>query len=361
MNQRVYNFCAGPCTLPESVLKEVQDELLNYRNHGCSVIEMSHRGAAFDEIHHQALQLARSLLHTPDDFELLFLPGGASMQFSMTALNLLRPGLKAAFIRSGHWSIKAYEEAKRIGDAYYAWQNEDKQRGIRLPEDKEIQLQENTRYLHVTANETIEGLEYEPLPQSDIPLVVDASSNFFTRSIPWDRIDILYGGAQKNLAPAGLALVYLRRSILQDIPPLAKFLDYITHVNGKSMYNTPPTFQIYVLAKVLKWIEAQGGVDYFDQLADKKSEKIYQVIEQHPDFYKNSILPAYRSRMNITFQLPDESLNDRFVKEAEEQQMVSLKGHRVIGGIRVSLYNAMPMEGVEKLAEFMQDFIKKNG
>ena len=353
---RAVNFCAGPCTLPLPVLEEAAAEFVDYAGSGMSLIEMSHRSPEYDAVHEQALDRVRRLFAVPDDFEILFLQGGATLQFAMVPLNLLGEGQTAGYIESGSWGKKALADATHHGDAYSAWSGADS-RFTRMPRQDEIEIRPGSRYLHVTSNETIHGVRMTEWPETDVPLVGDMSSDYLTRSIPWERFDAVYGGAQKNLGPAGLGIVFVRRTALDTAnKDLAAYLRWDIHADKNSLYNTPPVFAIYMMSKVLGWIEAQGGMAAMEKAADARAQVLYDAIDGSDGYYRNPIDPPSRSVMNVVFRLPDEESEARFLAEATERHFVNLKGHRSVGGIRASMYNAMPMSGVEALASFMDDF-----
>lgn len=358
MNHRIHNFCAGPCTLPLSVLEQAQAELLNFQGSGMSVMEISHRSKRFEPLHEETLALAAQLIGMPEDFVCLLLPGGAHQQFCMVALNLLPAGNSAAYLDTGVWGKKAYEEAARIGDAHIIWSGKE-ERYTTLPQEAHIHLDKPYRYLYLTSNETVNGIQFRNLPSADAPLVIDASSDYYTRSIAWQHTDIVYGGVQKNLAPSGLALVFVRKTLLQENPHINKFLSYKAHADANSLYNTPPTWQIYLLNLVLKWMQAKGGIPYFAAQAEAKSAKLYAAIDES-DFYHNDIAPAFRSQTNVIFRTPSEALDTQFWKEAETQGLSGLKGHRIVGGLRASLYNALEMNSVEALIDYMRAFAQQH-
>jgi len=360
---RVRNFCAGPCTLPTEVLAEVRDELLDFEGSGMSVVEMSHRSPEYDAVHDDALTRFRRVLEVPDDFEVLFLQGGGVLQFAMVPMNLVPAGSAAAYVRSGAWGKAAHADAARVCSAYVAWDGQDGDHSFtRTPEPDEIEVRPGTRYVHVTSNETIEGVQLRNLPALEVPLVVDMSSDFLTRSVEWDRVDLVYGGVQKNLGPAGLAVVVIRRAALEEcVPNLASYLSFANHAAARSLLNTPPMFSIYVMAKMLKWIEDRGGLAGMAERAVRRSGRIYEVIDASGGFYTSPAEPQARSWTNVVFRLADPDLDARFLADARSAGLVNLKGHRSVGGMRASLYNAMPDEGVEELAGFMRDFTASAG
>ena len=356
MNNRVYNFCAGPCTLPLEVLQETQSELIDYKGTGMSIIEHSHRGKDFSDVHSEAVNTARELLKVPEEFSLLFIQGGATLQFAMTAMNLLGPSQKAGFINSGHWAKAAIKDAKVYGDTYLAWDGT-ADNFTRMPQSNELQFEQNTRYLHVTTNETIGGVRLFDWPKADVPLIADMSSDYMSRHIPWESMDVAYGGVQKNLGPSGVALVILRKSILDGIVrDLPSYLNYKKLEESNAMFNTPPVFSIYVVGKVLKWYKERGGVDEFEKLSIERSGYLYDAIDSSGGFYHCPVSGESRSRMNVVWRLDNEQLENEFLTQAQSRNFANLKGHRSVGGLRASIYNSMPMEGVQKLAEFMKEF-----
>ena len=358
---RVHNFCAGPCTLPVPVLEEVRDEFLDFDGTGMSIIEASHRAAAYDAVHMEALADFRSLAAIPDDFTVLFIGGGASLQFAQVPMNLLAEGQTAGYLNTGAWGRKALGDAMKVASVYEAWSGADGS-FMRMPTTDEIEVRSDARYLHVTTNETIGGIRLPELPAADIPLVSDMSSDFLSRGIDWDVHDLVYGGAQKNLGPAGLAIVVVRRDRLSTHGRnLASYLDYATHDANDSMANTPPMFAIYVMGKVLKWMQAEGGLGEFERRATERASILYGAIDGSGGWYSCPVDEASRSHMNIVFRLPDEDLEKRFVAEAAEAGMVNLKGHRSVGGIRASAYNALPVDSVRTLVDFMGSFQAANG
>ncbi len=353
---RVHNFGAGPCTLPLDVLEEVQAEFLDFGGAGMSLIEMSHRSAAYEEVHGRALSLAREVAGAPDDFDVLFIQGGATLQFSMVPLNLLGPDMKAGYVVSGSWGKKAFANARRHGSAYAAYDGSS-HGYVRMPEPDELVLEAGTRYVHVTTNETIGGIRMVRFPQVDVPLVADMSSEFLARPIDWDRYDLVYGGVQKNLGPSGMALVYIRREALDSgVEGLGDYLDYRFHAESDSLGNTPPMFSIYVMGKVLARIAEGGGVAGLERASAEKAHMLYAAIDQSGGFYQNPVEPADRSHMNVVFRLPTEELEDLFVAESTAAGLIGLKGHRSVGGCRASLYAALESESVERLVEFMAGF-----
>lgn len=356
MTAGVFNFSAGPSTLPTSVLEEARDELVDYQGTGMSLIEMSHRGPHYTAVHSEATSLAREVLAAPDDFEVLFLQGGATLQFSMVAMNLLGGGKRGGYVVSGSWAKKALADARLYGDAYAAWDGAAD--GLRrMPRPEEIEVRPETRYLHVTSNETIDGTQMFAWPDLDVPLVADMSSDYMSRPIPWDRFDVVYGGAQKNLGPSGVTIVFVRKSVLETTNrELGAYLRYDVHADGDSLYNTPPVFAIWIVGKVLRWVTRQGGVSAMEAAAREKSGVLYDAIAASEGFYRSPVESESRSLMNVVFRLPTEDLEAEFVAAASAAGLVGLKGHRSVGGCRASLYNALPVQGAEVLAGFMAQF-----
>ena len=360
MTSRAYNFCAGPCTLPLEVLQEAHGELIDYHDTGMALIEMSHRSKLYDEVHTRAMELALGVFGAPDDFSVLFIQGGATLQFAMIPMNLLKDGERAAYVNSGAWAQGAITDGGCHGEVYTAWDGSQCNYS-RMPSDDELKLQGNTRYLHITSNETIGGVRFPEWPSVDVPLVGDMSSDYMSRPIPWERFDLVYGGVQKNLGPAGAALVFVRKSILKNTRrDLAHYLRYDIHDGSNSLFNTPPMFIIYMVGKMLQWIKSRGGLVAMEKEAERRADMLYKVIDGSEGYYRCPVEERCRSYMNVVFRLPDEELEAHFVAEAQDKRMFNLKGHRSVGGIRASIYNAMPLEGVKTLAKFMDDFRRRN-
>jgi phosphoserine aminotransferase len=353
---RAHNFCAGPCTLPLDVLEEVQAELLDFRDSGMSVIEMSHRSPEYEAVHEEALTLFRENAAVPEDYTILFLQGGATFLFGVVPMNLLVEGSRAAYVRSGTWGAGALKDAAVCGAAYAAWDGEPLS-FTRMPSDEELEIQPDTRYLHITSNETIEGIRMASFPEIDLRLVGDMSSDYLSRPVPWERFDLVYGGAQKNLGPAGLAVVVVRTDLFemmnQDLP---SYLRLGAHAGKNSLMNTPPMFAIYVTGKVLRWMRDLGGVVGMQERAARRSGAVYAAIDGSDGFYRSPVEPAHRSHMNIVFRTPSDQLDAAFLEGAEKEGLLNLKGHRSVGGIRASIYNAMTDEGVDALVGFMTAF-----
>lgn len=358
---RVVNFNAGPSTLPVSVLEAVRDEIVEFDDSGMSIIEMSHRSDIYEAVHFGAADLIREVLAVPDGFDVLFVQGGATMQFGMLPMNLLTGASKGGYVDTGAWASKALADGSHHGEVYAAWTGRDT-RYTRVPTVAELSLREGTRYLHLTSNETIGGVQYRAWPDVPVPLVADMSSDFMSRPIPWERFDVVYGGVQKNLAPSGLALVIVRRSILEHTSrDLASYFRYDLHASSNSMYNTPPVFPIYVMEKVLRWIRDRGGVAAMAEAAEERAALVYRTIDESDGFYASPVEPTSRSNMNVVFRLADRDLEAAFIAEAARRGLVGLTGHRSVGGVRASIYNAMPMSGVEALCELMDEFRSGTG
>ena len=361
MTERIFNFSAGPAILPVPVLEEAQRDLLSLPGVGMSVMEISHRSKTFDEIIGNAEAGLRELLGIPANYHVLFLQGGASLQFSMVPMNLLPPDGSADYILTGSWGKKALKEAKRVGATNVAATMADG--GFtRIPGQDELQLNPKSAYVHITSNETIEGVEWKNEPDvGDVPLVNDASSDILSHKIPVEKYALIYAGAQKNMGPSGVTLVIIRDDLLQRIPDgLHTMLDYRTHTENKSLYNTPNTWGIYILGLVCNWLKEKGGLAAMEKENIEKANLIYDAIDA-TSFYRGHADPDCRSIMNVTFRLPSEELEKKFASEATAQSLDGLKGHRSVGGIRASIYNAFPREGCEALVSFMRDFERKNG
>jgi phosphoserine aminotransferase len=358
---RIFNFSAGPAVLPLEVLEQAREHLLSLPGVGMSILEISHRSKPFDEIIETAEADIRELAGIPEGYRVLFLQGGASLQFSMVPMNLLPQGGSADYIVTGSWSQKAVKEAKRVGGVKVAASTEGDNFN-RIPAQEELTLDSNAAYLHYTTNNTIFGTEFAYVPDAGaVPLVADASSDIFSGPIDVSKFGLIYAGAQKNLAPAGMTLVILRDDLLARTPSsLPTMLQYTIHAENKSLYNTPPVFTIYVMGLVLKWLKKQGGLEAIGRLNGRKADKLYAEIDR-TGFYRAHAQPGSRSRMNVTFRLPSEELEKAFAKEATAAGLDGLKGHRSVGGMRASIYNAFPEAGVDALVQFMQDFEKKNG
>lgn len=362
MTNRIFNFSAGPAVLPLEVLQEAQAELLDFSQTGMSVLEISHRSKPFDAVNQEAEANMKDILGLGDDYRVLFLQGGASTQFAMIPMNFLGAGQTADYILSGVWSEKALKEAKLIGNTHVAATTAELNY-TRVPHLADIQLGDNPAYVHITSNNTIYGTQWETLPSfGDIPLFADMSSDILCRPIEASKFSLIYAGAQKNLGPSGVTAVILRKELAENNPKtLPTMLRYDTHAKADSMYNTPPTFSIYLLNLVLRWIKKEGGTAAIGERNTHKANLIYDVIDQSSGFYRGHAEASSRSLMNITFRLPSEELEKTFAAEATAAGLSGLKGHRSVGGLRASIYNAMPVAGCQTLADFMKEFQRKNG
>lgn len=353
---RAHNFGAGPCTLPEDVLAEARDEFLDFAGTGMSVVELSHRSAEYEQLHQRTLDLTRSVSGAPDDFDILFIQGGATLQFSMVPMNLLADGERAGYVVSGTWGTKALANARPYGAVYPAWDGSDVGYAA-MPSADEVAVEPDSRYLHITTNETIGGIRMVDFPKTETPLVGDMSSEYLARPIAWERYDVVYGGVQKNLAPAGMAVVFVRTSALGTSGrDLGDYLSYDFHAQSDSLGNTPPMFPIYIMGKVLSRIDARGGIDTLERESAEKAAVLYAAIDGSEGFYRNPVNARDRSHMNVVFRLPSTELESRFVAEATAAGLIGLKGHRSVGGLRASLYAALSMDSVQRLVDFMSDF-----
>ncbi|MCC6523081.1 MAG: 3-phosphoserine/phosphohydroxythreonine transaminase [Polyangiaceae bacterium] len=360
---RVHNFNAGPAALPLPVLELAQKELCDYRGTGMSIMEHSHRGKAYDEVHAAAIALTRELLGFGDSHEVLLLQGGASLQFAMLPMNFLPAGASADYVLTGGWSEKAFEEAKRVGTARVAATTCEDGRYRRIPKQSELALDPKAAYVHITTNNTLFGTQWHSVPETgEVPLVADMSSDFLWKPIDVSRYALIYAGAQKNVGPSGLAVVIVKKSWLDkartDIPTI---LRYATHAKNASLYNTPNTWGIYIMRNVLEHVKREGGLPAVERANRKKADTLYAAIDAAPDFFRCPVERDSRSTMNVGFRLPTEELEAAFVKQATERGMIGLKGHRSTGGIRASIYNAVPLASVEALVAFMGEFHKAHG
>ena len=359
---RVYNFSAGPSMLPESVLRRAADEMLDYHGCGQSVMEMSHRSKEYQGIIDSAESLLREVMGIPDNYKVLFLQGGASSQFAMIPMNLMTKNGKADFVLTGQWATKAYQEASRYGEAHVVASSKDKTFSY-IPELDPAAFTKDADYFHICMNNTIYGTRYTKLPETgDVPLVADISSCILSEPIDVSRFALLYAGAQKNMAPAGLTVVIIREDLIghaMDITPT--MFNYKTHADNGSMYNTPPCYNIYIAGLVLEWIRDEiGGLEEMKKINEKKAGMLYDFLDRSK-LFRGTVVPKDRSLMNVPFVTGSDELDAKFVKAATAAGFVNLKGHRTVGGMRASIYNAMPVEGVEKLIAFMQNFEKENG
>jgi len=360
---RIRNFYAGPAALPTEVLEEARDELLDFQSSGVSVMETSHRSKEYDQVHNETIALVKELMGLGEHFKVCFLQGGASLQFAMVPMNLLTDGHSADYLITGSWSKKAIKEAKIIAVARAAANTETDGVFTRIPKADQIDLDPKAVYCHITSNNTIYGTQWLSFPDTgDVPLVADMSSDILSRSFDPNPFGMIYAGAQKNLGPSGVALVILRDDILERCNKnLPTMLRYQTYVDNNSLYNTPPTFGIYMMNKVLNWIKQRGGVAAVQKENEAKAELIYGAIDNSGGYYKNTIAPQDRSAMNVVFNLANEELEKQFVADSLAAGFVGLKGHRSIGGIRVSIYNANRLDAVQDVVKFMNDFAVRNG
>ena len=364
---RAYNFAAGPAALPETILRQAQSELLEWRDAGASIVELSHRGPEFMQVAAEAEADLRTLLSIPDDYAVLFLAGGATTQQALIALNFAAPGQTADYVITGHWGKIALKQVAAGVDVNIAASGE--AGGFRdIPTRGDWRLSKDAAYVHVTANETIHGVEFRPewgqVPPDvgDVPLLADFSSSIASEPIDISKYGLIYGGAQKNLGPVGVSVVIVRRDLLERAgQPRADIFNYASHLKAGSMLNTPPSYNWYLAGLVFKWMIAEGGVAEFARRSAEKSRLLYAAIDGSGGFYRNEVDPTVRSRMNVPFFLHDDALDAAFLAEAREAGLISLKGHRVLGGMRASIYNAMPVAGVRALVDFMQGFQQRHG
>ncbi len=361
MEKRIYNFSAGPAVLPEDVLKEAQENLFTLPGVGMSILEISHRSKAFDKIIDEAKSDLRSLLNINNNYEILFLQGGASLQFSMVPLNLMPPKNKADYILTGSWSKKALKEAKRVGTVNVAASTE-AETFNRIPDQSELKLDPDAAYVHFTSNNTIYGTEWQNEPEvGNVPLVCDASSDILSKKIDVNKYGLIYAGAQKNMGPSGVTLVIIRKDLVErSSDSLHTMLNYKIQVENASLYNTPNTFGIYIIGLVAKWLIKNGGLDAMHKTNKEKAALLYKCIDDSKGFYKGHAVPDSRSLMNVTFRLATEELEKKLILEATAAGFDGLKGHRSVGGLRASIYNAFPKKGVEELVKFMKEFQAKN-
>jgi phosphoserine aminotransferase len=359
---RSWNFYAGPATLPLGALERARDEMLDWAGTGMSVMETSHRSKEYDVVHREAMDLFRSLLGLDDDHVVLFLQGGASTQFAMLPMNFIPKGGSADYVITGSWSQKALKEANIVAAGRAAGSSEGSS-FTRIPGRDELDIDPNAAYVHITSNNTIKGTQFHEFPETgDVPLVADMSSDLLWRPFDANKFSLIYAGAQKNLGPSGVTVVILAKSWLAKANDgLPTMLRYATHVDKESLYNTPPTFSIYMIRNVLEWVRDTGGLAAMERRNRDKAARLYGVIDASSGFYRCPVEEASRSVMNVVWRLPSEELEAKFVAEAKQQRMFGLKGHRSVGGCRASIYNAMEPEGVEKLAGFMEEFKLRNG
>ena len=358
--KRVYNFSAGPAVLPEEVLQEAADEMLDYRGCGMSVMEMSHRSKVFETIIQEAEADLRELMNIPDNYKVLFLQGGAHQQFAMVPMNLMK-NKKAAYIVTGQWAKKAFNEAKIYGEAIKVASSEDKTFSY-IPDCSDLDIPDDVDYVYICENNTIYGTKFKTLPNTKgHTLVADVSSCFLSEPVDVTKYGIIYGGVQKNVGPAGVVIVIIREDLITEdtLPYTPTMLKYKTHADANSLYNTPPAYGIYICGKVFKWLKKRGGLSAMKEYNEKKAKILYDFLDESK-LFKGTVVKEDRSLMNVPFVTGNEELDAKFIKEAKEAGFENLKGHRSVGGMRASIYNAMPIEGVEKLVEFMKEFESKN-
>ncbi len=357
---QTYNFSAGPAMLPEEVMKQAQEEFCNFKKSGSGLMELSHRGPEFSQVIADAESDIRELMDLSDDYAVCFIQGGASMQFPMIPMNLMLPGGFAEYADTGTWADKALKEAKGFGEVKVIASSKETNYDM-IPVIRHWKPSSNASYLHITSNNTVAGTQYHSFPETDTPLIADMSSDIMSRVINVNDFGMIYAGAQKNLGSSGVALVIIRKDLAERTPAgVPTMLKYSTYIEKQSMFNTPPTFSIYILGLVMKWLKSKGGIAEIEVINDAKSEALYELIDRS-DFYRSPVDPSSRSRMNVVFRLPSEDLEAKFVTDAKAEGLYSLKGHRSVGGIRASIYNAMPMKGIEALIDFMYEFSRKNG
>lgn len=359
MVKRNINFNPGPAAIPLEVLKIVQDELLDYKGTGMSIIESSHRAKEFEAVNDQAIALVRELLGLGPEFQVLFLGGGASTQFDLIPMNFIAPGQTAAYVDTGDFAARALKECQIVAKAHVAFSSkEEKYR--RVPKMNEIKYPEDVAYLHICSNNTIEGSQFNEYPETGkIPLIADMSSDIVSRRRDFKKLSLIYAGAQKNLGPAGVTLVVIRDDFLAKANKgLPTLLSYKTHADNKSLYNTPPVFGIYIMKLVLEWIKSKGGLEGVEKINVAKKDLLYGAIDSAPDFYKNPVEKDSRSWMNVTMRLPTEELENKFIGDAQKEGLIGLKGHRSVGGIRFSIYNAVSLEEIQRTVDFMARFRK---
>lgn len=359
---RKWNFNPGPATLPLKVLEKLKENTVEYNGLGMSILEISHRSKDFEAILNETKKLYHELLGFSDEYETIFLGGGASLQFAMVPMNFLDGGI-ADYVVTGSWAKKALKEAKLFGTANIAASTES-ENFTRLPKEEEIKYTEGAKYIHFTSNNTIYGTQWHKFPRTPegVPVFCDMSSDILSRKFDTSKFSLIYAGAQKNLGPAGVTLITFKKDLISKMKEgLPTMLSYKTHINENSLYNTPPVYAIYVVKLVLEWAKEIGGLEKIEEINNKKAEILYSVMDKYSDYYKGTVKDKdSRSFMNVTFRMPSEELEAKFIKEASAAGFHGLKGHRSVGGIRVSMYNAMPLEGIEKLCQFMEDFKKNN-
>lgn len=358
---RKMNFFAGPSTMPVEVLEELRDQLVDYEGQGLSMIEASHRGGMFEEMYDECLATFRELMGVPENYDVYFLGGGATLQFAMIPMNFLLPGKSADYSKTGTWSNKATSDAKKLGSVNLFFDGTDSN-FTTLPDPKSVKPSPDSCYMYLCSNETIGGIEWQDFPDTgDVPLIADMSSDILSRPVDVSKFAMIYGGVQKNLGPAGATFIIMRKDMLdRRNGNLPAYLDYGLHAKEKGLYNTPPVFSIWAVKCNLDWIKRNGGAQGMLDRACRKAGMLYDTIDSS-DFFRSPVDKRYRSRMNVVFRLPSEDLEKKFVKESQEAGMLGLKGHRSVGGLRASIYNALPVEAVENLCSFMKEFERKNG
>lgn len=358
--KRAYNFNAGPAALPEWVLQEAKEHWLNFNDTGMSLMELSHRSADYEAVHNEAKELLTSLLSIPDNYEILFLQGGASLQFTMIPMNLLPKNQTAYYALTGIWSEKALKEASKLGNTAISISSKNENYSY-IPNSEQIEVPKDAAYLHITSNNTIYGTQWSSYPTNvSVPLIADMSSDILSTPIDVSKFGLIYAGAQKNLGPSGVTVVIIRKDLIKEDAALPTMLSFHTHAKNNSLFNTPPTLAIYLLSLVLKWVKKQGGVEGIAALNNEKAKHLYDVIDQSNGFYRGHAEETSRSKMNVTFTLQSENLTKAFLQEAKEAGFVGLNGHRSVGGCRASIYNAVPLEHVMELTKFMKEFHRKN-
>jgi len=361
--KRVLNFYAGPSALPLEALEEAKDEILDFQGTGMSILEISHRAKEYDKLHNETISLMKELFDIPENFEVLMLQGGASLQFAMIPMNLLGDNEKASYIVTGRFSNNAFKTAKTLRTIHLASTTEDDGKYFRIPEDEEIRVDPDSIYCHLTSNNTIFGTQWKRSPiTGSIPIVADMSSDIMSRKIDFGPVGLIYAGAQKNLGPAGITVIIIRKDLVDrsrnDLPDI---LSYKVHVSKNSLYNTPSCFAVYMMNKVLHWVKNKGGLEFVEKQNEEKAKLVYEVIDKNPSFFINRVEKKSRSSMNVVFNLQTKDMESKFLEEAKNNGMIGLKGHRSVGGVRISMYNAHGIEDIKVLVDFMEDFVKKNG
>ena len=355
-----FNFSAGPAMLPKEVMLKAQEEFVDYQGCGHGILELSHRGKQFDDVINKTEANVRELMNISDDYAVTFIQGGASMQFAMVPMNIMKSGGFAQYANTGQWSAKAAKEAALFGEVKEISSSKDTNYD-RVPDIRHWKPESDASYIHITTNNTVAGTQYHSIPEVDVPLVADMSSDIMSSVIDVNKFGIIYAGAQKNLGPSGVALTIIRKDLLERTPAnTPSMLNYNTYVKNRSMFNTPPTFSVYMLGLVTDWFKAKGGLSVIEDINSAKSEAMYELIDRS-EFYRSPVEAGSRSKMNIVWRLPNEELEAKFISEAAAAGLTGLKGHRSVGGCRASIYNAMPLEGVEALIDFMIEFERTNG